>query len=82
MPIGQGSTCDGPATACTGKVEAAIRMGGLADIKSERIKAILATLLQERGQICLEYLRDMQDEAIKVELTRCGTAMRWSPASA
>ena len=45
-------------------------MGGLADIKTERIKAILATLLQERGQICLEYLRDMQDEAIKVELTR------------
>ena len=40
-----------PPTACTGKVEAAIRMGGLADIKSERIKAILATLLQERGRI-------------------------------
>lgn len=53
-----------------GTVEEAIRVGGLADIKAERIKAILATLLQERGSICLEHLREMQDEAIKVELTR------------
>ena len=34
---------------CSGKVEDSIRMGGLAEIKTERIKAILATLKQERG---------------------------------
>ncbi|EIE21580.1 DNA glycosylase, partial [Coccomyxa subellipsoidea C-169] len=51
-----------------GKMEEAIRMGGLADIKAERIKAILATLLEERGKICMEYLREMSDDEIKAEL--------------
>lgn len=54
----------------TGKVEESIRMGGLAEIKTERIKAILATLLEERGQICMEYLREMSDDEIKAELSR------------
>lgn len=45
-------------------------MGGLADIKAERIKAILATLLEERGKICMEYLREMSDDEIKAELSR------------
>ena len=45
-------------------------MGGLAEIKTERIKAILSTLKEERGKISLEYIRDMEDEDIKSELTR------------
>ncbi len=45
-------------------------MGGLADIKAERIRAILATLLEERGKICMEYLREMSDDEIKAELSR------------
>ena len=45
-------------------------MGGLADIKAERIKAILATLLEERGRICMEYIRDLSDDKIKAELSR------------
>lgn len=54
----------------SGKVEESIRMGGLAEIKTERIKAILTTLLEERGKICMEYLRDMSDDDIKAELSR------------
>ncbi len=53
-----------------GKVEESIRMGGLAEIKTKRIKAILATLLEERGKICMEYLREMSDDEIKAELSR------------
>ena len=45
-------------------------MGGLAEIKTERIKAILATLKQERGAISLEYIREMEVEERKAELTR------------
>ena len=52
------------------KVEDAIRMGGLAEIKTERIKAILSTLREERGSLSLEYIRGMEDEDIKKELTR------------
>ena len=55
---------------CSGKVEDSIRMGGLAEIKTERIKAILATLKQEQGSISLEYIREMDDEELKAELTR------------
>lgn len=54
----------------TAKVEDSIRMGGLAEIKTERVKAILSTLREERGKISLEYIRDMEDEDIKKELTR------------
>lgn len=56
-----------------GKVEDSIRMGGLAEIKTERIKAILSMLKEERGEISLEYVRDMEDEDIKNELTRWDT---------
>ena len=56
-----------------GKVEDSIRMGGLAEIKTERVKAILSMLKEEQGKISLEYVRDMEDEDIKHELTRWGT---------
>jgi len=56
-----------------GKVEDSIRMGGLAEIKTERVKAILSMLKEEQGKISLEYVRDMEDEDIKNELARWGT---------
>ena len=58
-------------------MEAAIRVGGLAQIKTERIRAILAGLLQERGELSLEHLRAMPDDAIKQELSRSGPGCLW-----
>ena len=51
-------------------VEAAVKCGGLAEIKVRRIQVILNTLYEERGAACMEYLRDMDDEAVKKELSR------------
>jgi len=51
-------------------VEDAIKSGGLAEIKVTRIQVILNTLVEERGQACMEYLRGMDDEAAKKELSR------------
>lgn len=45
------------------KVAAAIRQGGLANIKSKRIMGIVRGLRRERGQPTLEHLRDMDPEA-------------------
>ncbi|KAK9814172.1 hypothetical protein WJX72_001606 [[Myrmecia] bisecta] len=63
-------TWEGVRTAPEGTVEEAIRVGGLADIKAARIKAILNTLLAERGSCCLEYLRALPDDQIKADLVR------------
>ncbi|KAL1508661.1 hypothetical protein AB1Y20_004757 [Prymnesium parvum] len=52
------------------KVADAIRSGGLAATKTERIQSILEMLRQERGACSLEYLRDMEDDAVKEELRR------------
>lgn len=53
------------------KVEAAVKCGGLAEIKVARIRAILDTLVAERGEPpCAEYLRDAPDEEVKRQLTR------------
>eukprot|EP00877_Chromochloris_zofingiensis_P008780 jgi/Chrzof1/4155/Cz14g01040.t1 len=57
-------------TAGPGTVEDAIRVGGLAEIKVQRIRTILDTLVQERGNCCLEHLRDMSEELVKQQLTR------------
>ena len=51
-------------------VEAAVKCGGLAEIKVRRIQVILNTLHEERGKACMEYLREMDDEAVKKELSR------------
>ena len=53
-----------------GKVENSIRIGGLAEVKTQRIKTILSTLKEERGAISMEYIRSMADDDIKAELTR------------
>merc|ERR1711865_683838 len=56
-------------------VEEAIRVGGLAEIKTVRIKKILQTLLDEDkrgpdGGPSMEYLRDMSNDEVKTELGR------------
>ncbi|KAL3698953.1 hypothetical protein R1sor_016975 [Riccia sorocarpa] len=51
-------------------VEDCIRCGGLAEIKAGRILGMLKTLAEERGKICMEYLRNMSNEEIKSELSR------------
>uniref|UniRef100_A0A7I4D411 HhH-GPD domain-containing protein n=1 Tax=Physcomitrium patens TaxID=3218 RepID=A0A7I4D411_PHYPA len=52
------------------KVEDAIRCGGLAETKAKRIINILDTIFTERGSICLEYVRSMNVDQIKAELSR------------
>jgi len=47
-----------------------IRCCGLADIRAGRIKKILIQLEEEKGELSLEYVRNMSDEAAKKELTR------------
>lgn len=51
-------------------VEDAIREGGLAEIKTERIKAILSVLKSEVGKLSLEHLRDQSTEEVKKQLSR------------
>ena len=57
-------------TADPAEVEEAIRSGGLAAIKTARVQVILNQLMEERGECSLEYLRVMETEAVKQELTR------------
>ena len=57
-------------TADSADVADAIRVGGLADIKTERIKAVLNYLYEERdGALCLDYLHDLPDDEVKALLT-------------
>lgn len=51
-------------------VEDTIRCGGLAEIKTSRILNILKVLDQERGMLCLEYVRNLSVDEIKLELSR------------
>jgi endonuclease III len=57
-------------------IEDAIRCGGLAQIKVERIKYILQWILDNRAQHCskgepsLEYLRELDTDAVKEELSQ------------
>ncbi|KAK9862353.1 hypothetical protein WJX84_000490, partial [Apatococcus fuscideae] len=63
-------TWDDVRTAAPGGVEESIRVGGLAEIKTQRLKAILNTLVEERGEASMEYIRAMNDGEIKEELMR------------
>ncbi|KAI7754090.1 hypothetical protein M8C21_009605 [Ambrosia artemisiifolia] len=51
-------------------VEDAIRCGGLAPTKTSCIKNMLNCLLEKRGKLCLEYLRDLSVDEIKTELSQ------------
>lgn len=50
-------------------IEDAIRCGGLAPTKSSCIKNLLSCLLQKKGKLCMEYLRELSIEEIKAELS-------------
>ncbi|XP_011620921.1 putative DNA glycosylase At3g47830 isoform X1 [Amborella trichopoda] len=45
-----------------------IKCGGLAETKASCIKNILSALLEQKGKICLDYLREMPIDKIKAEL--------------
>lgn len=51
------------------KIEATIRSGGLAAIKTGRIQLILNTLKETRGECSLEYLRQLPDDEVKAQLS-------------
>lgn len=51
-------------------VAEAIRCCGLAQIRASRIQAILNQVHTERGETDMEYVRELDDEAAKRELTR------------
>ncbi|KZV31242.1 DNA glycosylase [Dorcoceras hygrometricum] len=50
-------------------IEDAIRCGGLAPTKSSCIQNLLGCLLQKKGKLCMEYLRELPIEEIKAELS-------------
>jgi len=49
-------------TAKTRSIAAAIRVAGLSRLKAPRIKAILEQLGRERGDLSLDFLRDLPDD--------------------
>ncbi|KAK9995809.1 hypothetical protein SO802_020495 [Lithocarpus litseifolius] len=51
-------------------LENAIRCGGLAPTKASCIKNILSCLLEKKGKLCMEYLRDLSVDEIKAELSQ------------
>lgn len=53
------------------RIARAIRVGGLANVKGARIHAILEQVRASRGNtFSLEHLRELDDEAVKTELTK------------
>ncbi|CAK8563073.1 unnamed protein product [Lathyrus sativus] len=51
------------------ELENAIRCGGLAPTKASCIKNLLRCLLERKGKLCLEYLRDLSVDEVKAELS-------------
>ncbi|KAF3437095.1 hypothetical protein FNV43_RR19848 [Rhamnella rubrinervis] len=51
-------------------IENAIRCGGLAPTKASCIKNIMSCLLEKKGKLCLEYLRDLSVDEVKAELSQ------------
>lgn len=51
-------------------LENAIRCGGLAPTKVSCIKNLLSCLLEKKGKLCLEYLRELSVNEIKAELSQ------------
>lgn len=52
------------------KVEAAIKVAGLAKTRAERIHNMLCQIREERGVPSLDYLREICDEQVKRDLSR------------
>jgi len=57
-------------TADPRKIEDAVRCGGRAATLAARFQELLNTLVQERGECSLEYVREMSDAEVKEELAR------------
>ena len=53
-------------------IEAAIRGGGLARVKAPRIKQVLERVQQERGELSLDFLRELPLAEARTYLTRLG----------
>ncbi|KAH7859035.1 hypothetical protein Vadar_030698 [Vaccinium darrowii] len=51
-------------------LENAIRCGGLAPTKASCIKNLLSCLIEKKGKLCLEYLRELSVNEIKAELSQ------------
>ena len=51
-------------------VSAAVRPGGLANIKAVRIKALLEDIWRQQGHFDLSFLRDLSDEEVRAYLRR------------
>jgi endonuclease-3 len=51
------------------EIAAAIRCGGLAEVKARTIKAVLDTLAAERGTLSLDFLRELPTDAARRYLT-------------
>ncbi len=58
------------AAADAGRIAAAIRSGGLGDIKSERIKRTLAEIMHQRGRPELDFMRTLPLEDARDWLKR------------
>jgi len=56
------------AAAPVGKIAAAIKIGGLHKVKSQRIKDILQQVKEERGDFDLDYLGDLDIDAARTAL--------------
>ncbi|KAJ3694902.1 hypothetical protein LUZ60_000279 [Juncus effusus] len=52
------------------ELEDSIKCGGLAPTKAARIKTILKTIKEKKGEICLEYLRSLSINEIKRQLSQ------------
>lgn len=52
------------------RIEDAIKVAGLAKTRAERIRSLLRTIKDERGEPSLDYLRTMSDDEVKEELSR------------
>ena len=53
-----------------GRIEKSIKVAGLAKTRAERIRLLLRTVKEERGEPSFDYLRSMSDDDIKQELSR------------
>lgn len=62
-------TWEAVAAARTPSLAASIRIGGLADTKAPRIKAVLAEVRRREGTYSLERLRSLGDEEVRSYLT-------------
>lgn len=52
------------------KIEDAIRVAGLSKVRASRIQNLLRTVKKDRGEASLEYIREMNNDEVKSELSK------------